>query len=420
MLRLPGPQKVILPSGATLLCQKNPISPTIAFGAWIARGSSAEELSERGLSHLLEHLVFRGTKGRDALTIAYDLESIGGQWDAFTSKESTCYHSKVLEEHFERLVDILADIVCRPSIPPETFRLEKRVVEEEIRSVMDSPEEFAHDLFYETLFAGHPLAHPVTGYLRDIARYTRDDLVAFHRKTYAARDATIGFIGNLPISKVASVVEERFRFPRRGSSRRRSVSPSANPRRVRSVSRSEWAQSHLCIGSRTVPASHDDRYALIVLANILGGGTTSRLFQSLRERTGLVYSVFTSTTFWREGGAIATFFSVDARNVERALDIFHRDLRDLRAGNVREEEIESALAQVKGAVVFGMESIENRLFQMIQSDFYYGRYQSAADVIRGTERVGAAAVTEAARKYLAEENLTYTTCGPVTLRGLVP
>jgi len=419
MLRLPVPQKVLLPSGATLLCQKNPVSPTIAFGAWISRGSSSEERSERGFTHLLEHVVFRGTKSRDALQIAYDLESIGGQWDAFTSKESTCYHAKVLEEHFEKLVDILGDLVCRPSMPEETFRLEKKVVQEEIRSVMDSPEEFAHDLFYETLFAGHPLAHPVTGYLTDIAGSARGDLAAFHRKAYTARDTTLGFVGNLPTAKVSAIVEERFRFPRSGV-RTTVRAPGVNARRIRSVRRPEWTQSHLCIGGRAVSVSHPDRYALIVLANILGGGSTSRLFQSLREKTGLVYSVFTSVIFWREAGAISTFFSVDARNVERALEIFHRDLHELGEGNVRKEEIESARAQVKGAVVFGMESVENRLFQMIQSDFYHERYVSAAEVIREIERVNRASVIDAARKYLCAEALTYTTCGPISLKGLVP
>lgn len=419
MLRLPVPQKVILPSGATLLYQKNPVSPTIAFGVWVARGSSSEGAGERGLSHFLEHMVFRGTKSRDALRIAYDLESIGGQWDAFTSKESTCYHAKVLEEHFERLADILADIVCRPSVPEDTFRLEKKVVQEEIRSVMDSPEEFAHDLFFETLFAGHPLGHPVTGYLKDVVSYSRDDLLAFHRKTYTAGDTTLGFVGNLPVAAVAKVAEERFRFARKGSPRRLRT-PGVSARRIRSERRSEWAQSHLCIGSQAVSASHPDRHALIILASILGGGTTSRLFQSLRERKGLVYSVFTNVTFWREAGAMSTFFSVDAKNVERALEIFHRELADLRAGNIKQEEMESAKAQVKGAVVFGMESVETRLFQMIQSDFYYGRYMSASEVVRAIERVSVASVAEAAGRYLVSEELTYTTCGPVSLRGLVP
>jgi predicted Zn-dependent peptidase len=209
MLRLPAPHKVALSSGATLLHQRNPFSPTVAFGVWIAGGSSREEDTERGLSHLLEHVVFRGTKGRDAL------ESIGGQYDAFTGKEATCYHARVLDEHFERLADILADITCRPSIPGKTFRLEKNVVQEEIRSINDSPEELAHELFYATLFRKHPLGHPVTGYLKDVARYTREDLFAFHRRTYTAADTLLGYIGNMPLDKVVSIVEEKFRFPRK-------------------------------------------------------------------------------------------------------------------------------------------------------------------------------------------------------------
>jgi predicted Zn-dependent peptidase len=419
MLRLPLPHKVRLSSGATLLSQKNPFSPTVAFGVWIAGGSSREGTAERGLSHLLEHVVFRGTKGRDGLQIAYDLESIGGQWDAFTGKEATCYHAKVLEEHFDKLADVLADIICRPSIPERTFRLEKRVVQEEIRSINDSPEELAHELFYTTLFKGHPLAHPVTGYLKDIAGYGRGDLVAFHRKSYTARDTYLGFVGNIPLPKVVAIAEEKFNFPRKGLPVR-ARAPVARGGRVRSIRRAEWTQAHVCIGARTVPASHPDRYPLIVLTNILGGGITSRLFQALRERTGLVYAVESHASFWMEAGALCNFFSVDSKNLERTLAIFHGELNDVRGGDVREEEIESAKAQIKGSIVFGAESIENRFFNLVQSEYYYGRYMQSGEIVKAIEKVSRASITEAAQKYLGENDLTYTACGPEGLRGLAP
>jgi len=418
MLALPRPQKVRLPSGATLLHQRNPFSPTIAFGVWIDGGSSREDTDERGLSHLLEHVVFRGTKGRDALRLAYELESIGGQYDAFTGKEATCYHAKVLEEHFEKLVDLFADIVCRPTIPDKTMRIEKRVVLEEIRSVNDTPEEYAHELFYVALFKGHPLGHPVTGYIKDIAGYRREDLVSFHRATYTAEDTTIGFIGNVPLSRVAATVEERFRFPRR-SFRRRRRRLGAAAAAVRSATREDWAQSHVCIGARGAAAGHPDRHPLVVLANVIGGGTTSRLFQSLRERTGLVYAAYTHVSFWKEAGAICNFFSVDSKHLERALDLFHAELDDIRRGGVREEEIESAKAQVKGGIVFGIENPESRMFQLIQSDVYHGRYVTCAEILRSIERVNRRAVTEAAERYLGDGGLTYTTCGPIPLKGLV-
>jgi predicted Zn-dependent peptidase len=419
MLRLPAPHKVPLSSGATLLHQRNPFSPTVAFGVWIAGGSSREDETERGLSHLLEHVVFRGTENRDALALAYDLESIGGQYDAFTGKEATCYHAKVLDEHFEKLADILADITCRPTIPVDTFRLEKNVVQEEIRSINDSPEELAHELFYATLFKKHPLGHPVTGYLADIARYTRDDLFAFHRRTYTAADTLLAFVGNLPIDRVVSVVEDRFRFPRRRD-RARGRPVVANANRVSSRTRDEWAQSHVCVGSRTVSASHEDRHALVLIANILGGGATSRLFQSLREKTGLAYSVYSHVSFWKESGTLCSFFSVDSKNLARALDKLHAELRDLREGGVRDEEIESAKAQVKASIVFGVESIENRLFQVIQSEYFHGRYVRFDELLRAIERVDRRAVTEASERYLAEDVLTYAACGRMGIKGLVP
>ena len=419
MLRLPHPHKVTLSSGATLLHQRNPVSPTVAFGIWIAGGSSREESTEQGLSHLLEHVVFRGTKSRDALTIAYDLESIGGQYDAFTGKEATCYHARILEEHFGRLADVLADIVCRPSIPERTFRLEKNVVQEEIRSINDSPEELAHELFYATLFKDHPLGHPVTGYLKDIARYSRENLFAFHSKTYTAADTCLGFVGNLPLERVVAIAEERFRFPRkRARVKKRPL--AVNENRVRSRTRDEWAQSHVCVGGRTVPASHADRHALILIANILGGGATSRLFQSLREKTGLVYAVYSHVSFWREAGTICNFFSVDSKNLKRALDMLHAELRDLREGGVRDEEIESAKAQVKASILFGVESVENRLFHLIQSEYFYGRYTRFGELVKAIEKVDRASITEAAARYLGEETLTYASCGRIGLKGLVP
>jgi predicted Zn-dependent peptidase len=418
MLRLPVAHKVRLSSGMTLLHQRNPYSPTVAFGVWIAGGSSRETARERGLAHLLEHVVFRGTENRDGLRIAYDLESIGGQWDAFTGKEATCYHAKVLEEHFGTLADILADIVCRPTIPDATFRLEKRVVQEEIRSINDSPEELAHELFYATLFKGHPLGHPVTGSLKEVAGYRRDDLVSFHSKAYTARDTYLGFVGNIPLANVAAIVETKFRLPKKGDVKKRRP-PGALVGRIRSLRRAEWAQAHVCIGARTVPAAHPDRYALIVLTNILGGGITSRLFQALREKTGLVYSVDSHASFWMEAGALCNFFSVDSKNLDRALSIFHGELRDVRERGVRDEEIESAKAQIKGSVVFGVESIENRLFNLVQSEYYFGRYVQSAEVVKAIDKVDRSAVTEAAERYLAEDRLAYASCGPVKLAGLL-
>ena len=418
MLKLPRPQKVSLESETTLLYQRNPVSPTIAFGVWFSRGSRDEKDSERGLSHLLEHLVFRGTNKRSALEIARDLESIGGQWDAFTGKESTSYHGKVLEEHFEKLVDILADIVLNPSISDTALELERKVVLEEIRSIKDSPEESAHELFFETLFGKHPLGHPVTGYPKDVARYSRRHLLSFHRRTYVSSNALLGFVGNIPLKKVVSILEDRFRFARRGVAKRVDVHETGSGK-VRSARRADWLQSHVCIGVKTAQASSPDRYAIIVLSNILGGGVSSRLFQSLREKTGLAYSIYTQTSFWRDTGVFWTFFSLDPRNLPLALEIFHEELYKLIEEGVKDEELESAKAQIKGSIVFGIENVTSRLFRLLHGEFYHQRYISPSEVIGAVEKVDRGNVIEAARKYLEEGKLTYTTCGPVSLKGLL-
>lgn len=405
--------------GATLLCQRNPFSSATAFGVWITRGSIDEKDSEKGLSHLLEHMAFRGTKRRSALQIALELESIGGHWDAYTGKESTCYRGKALAEHLGTLTDVLADVILNPAVAEEDFGLERKVVQEEIRSIRDSPEESVHEAFYEAVFSEHPLGYPVAGNLGDVGRRSRADVLAFHRRHYRSSNAVLAFAGNISSGRVSDLVNGKFTFRSGGARLKPRVVKHGNPR-IRSLRRSDWVHSHLCAGGRTPPASSRERYAIAVLSNILGGGVSSRLFQSLREKRGLVYTVYTHTNFWRGAGTICTYFSVDPKNLGQALDIFHRELRDLRDGGTRREEVESARAQLKGAVAFGLESIDNRLSMLFRGEFYHGRYVSPQEVVRGIDEVDAADVTEAAGRYLREENLTYVTCGPVVLRGLVP
>ena len=179
--------------------------------------------------------------------------------------------------------------------------------------------------------------------------------------------------------------------------------------------RPEWSQTHACIGTKTVPISHEDRYALAILSSILGGGVSSRLFQSMRERNGLVYSVYSHSSLWRDTGAFFSFFSVDPSNLKKALDIFHAEIRDLKEGNVHAEELESARAQLKGSIIFGSESATSRLFSLFQSEQHFGRYISIEEMIESIERVDPSAIARIARLYLDEDSLTYTSCGPVNL-----
>ena len=419
MLKLPRPKKVILDCGATLLYQRNPVSPTVAFGVWISRGSRDEKESERGYSHLLEHMVFRGTKSRSALKIAFDLESIGGQWDAFTSKESTCYHGKVLEEHFGFFAEILSDIVLSPSIPADALVLEKKVVQEEIRSVNDSPEESTYELFFKSLFGDDQLGYPVAGRLKDIPPCDRRRLLAFHRKVYSPSNTIFAFVGNIPLGKVISTVKGSFVFRGKGgASRTRKISKFTS-KRIVSGRRPDWGQSHVCIGARTGSASDPDRYPLLVLSNILGGGVSSRLFQNLREKKGLAYSVFSHANFWSDTGAFASYFSVDPKNLEKAMDIFMGCMEDLRTGGALEEELASAKSQLKASVVFGVESVDNRLFRLIHAECYHRRHRTLDSIIRNIERVGPDDITRVMATFLPEKRHTYVTCGKRSLHGLV-
>jgi predicted Zn-dependent peptidase len=254
----------------------------------------------------------------------------------------------------------------------------------------------------------------VAGYLSQIGKYKRSDLIEFHRRVYSAGNAVICYIGNLQLTRVSRTIEAKFRFKRRG--RRRAASAPTGPgARSAHRYRPDWSHTHVCIGSRTVPASHPDRYALALLANILGGGVSSRLFQKMREERGLVYSVYSHAGFWRDTGLLVSAFSVDARNLRAAFEIFEREIDDMRSGNIREEELESAKAQLKASVIFGSESVSSRLFMLFQSHYHLDRYLSVSEIIDSIDRVDVASIAGVARRFLDAENLTAASCGPLTL-----
>jgi predicted Zn-dependent peptidase len=411
MIDLPEPRRIALDSGAILLYQRNIVSPTTAFGAWIRKGSRDEEDGQRGMSHVLEHMVFRGTPSRSGLDIALDLEKIGGQWDAFTSKEAVCFHGRTLEEHFPRLADVFSDIILDPLIEPAALRTELKVIREEIRSVEDTPEEAVYELFFRGLFGGSQLGHPVAGSLRDIYRIGREEILSFHRKTYTAANTLLAYTGTLSPGKVARIIERRFLFPLKGRHprrRRESFAPAVS----RSSRRSGWSQHHVCIGARTVGSDDPARFAVMLLAGIIGGGVSSRLFQSLREETGLAYSVFSNVNFWSDTGAFSVYFSVDPKNLKSAFEIFEREIGGIRLGGVTAGELESAKAQLKGSIIFGLESAETRLFRLFHGECYTGGYRKVDDVLSDIDSVDEAMIGEIAEKLLDPDGLVRAVCGP--------
>ncbi len=411
MINLPVPRRIALDSGAVLLYQKNIVSSTAAFGAWIKKGSRDEEAGQRGMSHVLEHMVFRGTPSRSGLDIALDLESIGGQWDAFTSKEAVCFHGRTLEEHFPRLADVFSDIVLNPLIEAPELKTELKVIREEIRSVNDSPEEEVYELFFKGLFKGSQLGHPVAGNLKDISGIDRDSLLAFHRKTYTAANMVFAYIGDIPAGRVAKILDRKFDFPLKGRRPGRRHD-RFEPARSGSARKNGWNQYHVCIGTRTVPSGDPMRFAVMLLSGIIGGGVSSRLFQSLREKAGLAYSVFSTINFWSDTGAFSVYFCVDPRNLQPALDIFEREMEKIRVGGVTGEELESAKAQLKGSIIFGLESSETRLFRLFHEECYIGSFRKIDDVLRDIDKVDVKMIANVAKKILAPDRLIRATCGP--------
>jgi predicted Zn-dependent peptidase len=415
MIKLPKPRRIALDSGAVLLYQRNIISPTAAFGVWIRKGSRDEKDNERGMSHVLEHMVFRGTPSRSGIDIALELESIGGQWDAFTGKEAVCFHGRTLDEHLPRMVVVFSDILLNPMIDARALRTELKVVREEIRSVSDSPEETAYELFFRGLFGGGRLGRPVAGSLGDISRIDREGLISFHRKTYTAANSVFAYTGTLPPARVARLVDENFSFPLKGRSPGR-ARENFLPASSKSSLRRGWSQFHVCIGARGLPAGDPMRFAMMILSGAIGGGVSSRLFQSLREKAGLAYSLYSHVNFWSDTGAFSVYFSVDQKNLEPAIDIFEREMDSIRRNGLTDEEMESARAQLEGSMILGLESSETRLFRLFNGECYLGGFRKIEDVLRDIREVDASMISLAVERVLSPEKMISVICGPRVVR----
>jgi predicted Zn-dependent peptidase len=314
------------------------------------------------------------------------------------------------------LADVFSDIILNPLIEPPALRTELKVIREEIRSVNDSPEEEVYELFFKGLFNGSQLGYPVAGNLKDIYRINRDGLSSFHRKTYTAANTLFAYTGTLTPGKVARILDRRFAFPikgRRPGRRRDSFGPAV----PRSARRSGWNQYHVCIGSRTVSAGHPLRFAVMLLSGIVGGGVSSRLFQSLREKAGLAYSVFSNVNLWSDTGAFSVYFCVDPKNLRPALDIFEKEIEKIRRDGVTAEELESSRAQLKGSIIFGLESSETRLFRLFHEECYIGGFRKVEDVLRDIDAVDTDMIASVAGRILAPDRLIRAICGPDDASG---
>jgi predicted Zn-dependent peptidase len=339
-----------------------------------------------GASHFIEHLVFKGTETRSAREIALAVDSIGGQMDAFTSKEYTCFYAKVLDDHVEDAVDLLSDIVQRPLFDATELERERKVIVEEIRMVEDAPEELVYDLFSTHFYPGHPLGRPIQGTEGTVGGLSRARLLRYFRENYVPDNILIVAAGNVDHTKLARLCAKRFgRMTRGGGKPRRGPRPKTRGGVV-SRAKKELEQLHLLLGVPSFPERHSQRYALFVLNALLGGTMSSRLFQKVREERGLAYSVYSAVNAFADAGVMMVYAGTSPDKGDELLHVVRDELRDLRTKGPTAHEVEIAKEHLKGSLMLSLESTSSRMSNLARQEMYHGRTFSMEEILRTPRR----------------------------------
>ena len=391
-------RKETLPNGITLLTERMPHVRSVTIGVWLRRGSRHEPPSLNGASHFIEHLVFKGTENRSAREIALAVDSIGGQMDAFTSKEYTCFYAKVLDDHITDAVDLLSDIVLRPLFDATEIERERKVIVEEIRMVEDAPEELVYDMFSTHFYPGHALGRPIQGTEGTVGRLSRKRLLAYFRENYVPGNLLIVATGNVRHAALSRLLAKTFgRMPRGGT-----VAPRGRPPRPRggivTSPKKELEQLHLLMGVPAFPERHSQRYPLFVLNALLGGTMSSRLFQKVREERGLAYSVYSAVNAFRDSGVMMVYAGTSPDKGDELLSVVRDELRDLRDKGPDAREVEVAKEHLKGSLMLSLESTSSRMSNLARQEMYHDRTFSMAEILERLDRVTRADVHRMARR----------------------
>ncbi len=396
-------------NGIRVVTERVPYVQSVSLGIWVDTGGRDETNATAGISHFIEHLLFKGTERRSAREIAEELDAVGGQINAFTDREYTCYYVKVLPEHVPLAQDILADMLQHSVLDPEEIAREKNVILEEIKRHEDTPDELVHDLFAEILWPEHPLGRSVIGRAEVIESLTREQIVEFLREQYVPAWMVVAAAGNLDHDAIVAGVEETM-----GGMPARERAHELFPPRVSDAALQvpkPTEQVHFCLGTRGYNQDEDERYALALIDSAVGGGMSSRLFQEVREKRGLCYAIGSYTASYREAGMFAVYAGTSPESADRVRQLVVKELRDVARRGITAEELQRAKNQIRGAVLLSLDSMSTRMTRVGKSMLSYNRVISPTEVVEKVE-----AVTEAEVRRISAEILggdyAYAAVGP--------
>jgi predicted Zn-dependent peptidase len=400
----------VLDNGLRLITEPMPHVRSVTIGVWLTRGSRHESNEQAGIAHFVEHMLFKGTGTRTAEDIAQAIDCIGGQLDAFTSKEYASYYMKVLDEHLPLAVDLLTDIVRRPAFAPDEIEREKKVILEEIKMVEDTPDDLVHELFTQHFWEGHPLSRPILGTPETIEALTRDTLVHYFKGAYVASNIIIAAAGNVDHARVRDLVCRAFGDLSSSGEAFGEAAPRVSPQVV--IRTKELEQSHVCLGTTSYPQSHGDRYVSYILNTVLGGSMSSRLFQNIREKRGLAYSVFSGLSAYRDAGNITIYAGCANEAIGQVVDLCMEELRALKRTRVSDSELRRAKDHLKGSLMLSLENTASRMSHLARQEIYFDRHFGLDETLAGVEAVTEDDVLRVAGDLFADGGLAASVVGP--------
>jgi predicted Zn-dependent peptidase len=404
-------QATTLPNGVRVLTEAMRQVRSATIGIWADVGSAAERPERRGISHLIEHMLFKGTQRRSAREIAEAMDRVGGNLNAFTDKESTCYYAHVIDRHVPLAIDILGDMFLHSVFDPEEVRREQQVVLEEIKMYDDSPDDMIHDLFTRTMWRGAALGEPTIGYPHTVSSLDRTMLQSWMRERYAPQTVLVTAAGNIEHDAVVELVARAFAgFTGEAATTPHVQMPALTPDVL--VTTKDTEQAYVMLGTRGLSLRDEDRYVLSVLDTMLGGGMSSRLFQEVREKRGLAYNVYSFQQGYRDAGLFGIYAGTAPDRVQECVDVIVGELDAMLEG-VRDDEVELAREHLKGSLTLALESTSNRMMRLGRNELVYGRQIATEEVEARVDTVDRAAVERVARTVLAPQTRGLCILGPL-------
>ena len=408
-------RRAVLPNGLILITEEMQHIRSISIGIWVKTGSRDEDPQWNGISHFIEHMVFKGTKHRTAEAIARQVDSIGGNIDAFTAKECVCFNIKVLDEHLPIALDVLSDLVLNPVFSSEDIGRERGVILEEIKMDEDSPDYLVHEIFTQNFWKDHPLGKPILGTKETVRKFERDPVLEFYKQRFVPGNLVVSAAGHLKHENFVALVTKHFEAMKPMQNGFYSSQPGVASRIVLR-NKKALEQVQICLGVPSHPVAHARRHASYILNTVLGGGMSSRLFQNIRERQGLAYSIYSDLTPYRDTGCMSVYAGTSRESAVKVVRLIVSEFRKLKTEPVPEEELRRAKDQLKGSLMLSLESSTARMSNLARQEMYFDHFYTLDELIEKIESVTAAELQELAHEFFRTESVAVTVLG--NLNGL--